>query len=121
MDVHPFTLCDGDAGNPDGVADPTIDLQLSTDNGGSWSTIAGNLTMDALGRGSYDWTAGPASSGYSALVRATAHDASQPQDTSDEPFMIVGETTDYYVNDDATDGIDDSDKGLHINFIVKLL
>ena len=44
------------AANPAGVANPKVDLQLSLDNGSTWSTLASGLTMDAFGRGSYSWT-----------------------------------------------------------------
>ena len=37
------------AANANGVATPTVNLQLSPDNGTTWSTIATNLTMDRFG------------------------------------------------------------------------
>jgi hypothetical protein len=43
--------------NSDGVANPTVDLQLSTDNGGSWTTIAAGLGVDRFGHGSFLTTA----------------------------------------------------------------
>ena len=92
------------ADNPAGVANPTVNLDLSTDNGGSWTTLATGLTMDRFGRGSYMWTAGPETAGNTALIRVTANDGSQPQDTSDEPFLIANNGHDYYVNDSATAG-----------------
>ncbi|MCK4873492.1 MAG: right-handed parallel beta-helix repeat-containing protein, partial [Phycisphaerales bacterium] len=82
-----------------GVASPTVDLDLSTDTGGSWNPIATNLTMDHYGRGEHLWTAGPLTAGMTALIRATADDASMPTDVSDDPFEIVEPVNIYYVND----------------------
>ena len=84
--------------NPSGVANPTVDLELSTDNGGSWTTIATGLAMDRFGRGSYLWTAGPETTGNSGLVRVTANEGGNPQDTSDESFLIANAGANYYVN-----------------------
>ncbi len=36
------------AANPHGVANPTVNLQLSTDNGATWTTLAAGLTMDTV-------------------------------------------------------------------------
>ena len=44
------------AANAGGVANPTVDLQVSPDGGTTWTTIASGLTMDTFGRGSYVWT-----------------------------------------------------------------
>ena len=42
--------------NPGGVANPTVNLELSSDGGVNWSPLANNLTMDRFGRGAYLWT-----------------------------------------------------------------
>ena len=55
------------------------------------------LAMDASGRGSYAWTAGPETAGNTALVRVRANDGTQPQDTSDQGFLIANAGADYYV------------------------
>ena len=60
--------------NANGVANPTVNLQLSADDGATWSTIATNLTMDRFGRGSYIWTVPTnLTSGNQYLIRAVAN------------------------------------------------
>jgi hypothetical protein len=67
-----------------------IDLDYSTNNGSSWTSIATGLSNS----GSYAWTI-PAVISTTALVRATAHDANDntASDASDAVFTIAGATT----------------------------
>jgi hypothetical protein len=88
--------------NPAGVASPTVALQLSTDSGVNWNSLATGLTMDRFGYGSYSWTPTAATLGATALIRAVASDGSQPQDVSDSAFLIANGGHDYYVNDGST-------------------
>ncbi len=90
--------------NPLGVASPTVNLQLSTDNGDTWTTLASGLAMDAYGHGSYSWTVGSTPTlGNTALIRVQANDGSQPTGVS-QPFLIAPMTHDFYVNDSSTVG-----------------
>ena len=86
------------ATNPSGVADPLVDLELSTDTGSTWSSLATNQAMDRFGRGSLVWAAGPQTSGNTALVKVVAQDGTQPQDQSNDPFLIADNGPDYYVS-----------------------
>ncbi len=90
------------ADNPLGIPTPTVTLDLSTDTGVSWSPLAAGLTMDRFGRGEFDWTAGPQTSGSTALVRAVF--VSGIEDTSDETLSIAGSGNEFYVNDASTAG-----------------
>ena len=90
------------AANPAGVANPTADVDLSTNNGASWTTIASNVAMDQHGRGSFNWTPSTETSGNTALIRVRANTGSFPQDDSDAPFLITNSGHDYYVNDNAS-------------------
>ncbi len=90
--------------NAGGVASPTVNLEVSTDSGGTWTPIANNLTMDAYGRGSYLWTAGPQTAGSTALIRVTSNNGTLPQDVSDASFSIANSGQHYYVNDASTVG-----------------
>ena len=90
--------------NPAGVASPSVDLDLSTNNGQSWTSLATGLVLDHFGQGSYLWTAGPETTGNTALFRVRAHDGNQPQDISDAGFLIANCGKDYYVNDGSTGG-----------------
>ncbi|MCW5626307.1 MAG: right-handed parallel beta-helix repeat-containing protein, partial [Burkholderiales bacterium] len=89
--------------NAGGVANPTVDLAYSIDGGGTWNAIASGLAVDAYGRGSFDWSAGPLTG--NALIRATAHaGAVTVNDVSDEPFQLANAGTAYFVNDNSTAG-----------------
>jgi parallel beta-helix repeat protein len=85
--------------NPAGVVAPTVDLELSVDNGVTWSAIAEDLAMDRFGRGSYDWTPDQETVGNTALIRVTGHAGdTRVSDLSDEPFLITNNGAAYYVN-----------------------
>ena len=89
--------------NVAGVANPTVDLEVSTDNGASWIPVAGGVSLDANGRGTFTWAAGPVAA--SALIRATGHaGALAVTDVSDAPFQIANAGTAYYVNDASLAG-----------------
>ncbi len=89
--------------NPAGVANPTVDLEVSTDGGSSWIPIAGGVALDRFGRGSFAWNAGPVAA--SALIRATGHaGAVTVTDVSNAPFQIANAGTAYYVNDGSLVG-----------------
>jgi len=90
--------------NASGVTAPTATIELSTDEGVTWTTIATGVAMDRFGQGSYAWTAGPETVGNSALIRVTADDGSRPSDISDRTFLIANGGASYYVNDDSLEG-----------------
>jgi parallel beta-helix repeat protein len=91
------------AANPAGTASPTADVQVSTNNGASWTTIAANVSMDAEGRGSAIWTPTTQTSAATALVRVIANNAVLTTGTS-QPFFIANSGNAYYVNDSSTTG-----------------
>ncbi|MDP6634998.1 MAG: right-handed parallel beta-helix repeat-containing protein [Phycisphaerae bacterium] len=87
--------------NAGGVAAPTVDLKLSTDDGVSYpavNDIAAGLTMDRFGRGSHPWVAAPETGSNLARVKVLANDGASPWDASDESFLIANDGADYYVN-----------------------
>ncbi|MBD3410557.1 MAG: DUF1565 domain-containing protein, partial [Ignavibacteriales bacterium] len=63
---------------------PTVDIELSTDNGSSWTTIASSVAGDA---GSYYWTVSDDPT-TTALVRVMDAYQSSFGDTSDAAFTI---------------------------------
>ena len=93
------------AANPLGQANPTLNLELSNNDGASWSPLANDLTMDRFGRGSYLWNipAGQAE-GSQYRIRAVANVGGTVQDTSDEAFLVANSGQHYYVNDASTTG-----------------
>jgi hypothetical protein len=81
-----------------GVADPAVDIAVSPNNGTSWIPVATGVGMNRFGEGSYLWSAGPEVDTNQALIRVTATTGAMPQDTSDRPFLIANNGSDYYVN-----------------------
>ena len=84
--------------NSSGVATPTVDVDWSANNGGSWADIALNQTMDRFGRGSYLWTAGSdmvatGTETTEGRIRVTADDGTMPDDMSDDKFLVANDGT----------------------------
>ena len=102
--VNPAFICGIEitAVNAGGVANPTADVQLSTDGGANWATVGGAVAMDSRGRGRFTFT--PSVSSDNALVRVVAREGSRPQDASDGPFQVAPQGRHFYVNDGATAG-----------------
>jgi len=84
-----------DSVNPSPVPSPTANLQLSTDGGSTWNTIATNQPLDPYGNGSYLWTAAPQTSGPTALFRVSINSTALLG--TSQPFAIYNGGTDYYV------------------------
>ena len=106
--VNPAFLCGLEitAANPAGVANPTANLDYSTDGGATWINIATNQPMDLLGRGTFNWTV-PNTPSTNVLIRVRANDGTQPSDVSDAPFTINSLTHDFYIDpagDNANSG-----------------
>ena len=93
------------AANPNGVANPTVHLDLSADGGATWTSIATGATMDQFGRGSYQWTIPTTlTPGNQYLVRVTADEGTEPAGVSTQPFLIANSGNSYYINDGSTVG-----------------
>jgi hypothetical protein len=93
------------ADNPNGVAAPTVNLDLSADNGVTWTSLVTNVPLDRFGNGNYPWTI-PANQplGSQYLIRVTSNDGSHPTALSSQPFLITINGHAYYVNDNSTTG-----------------
>jgi Ca2+-binding RTX toxin-like protein len=92
------------APNPAGFANPTANVEVSYNNGSTWSTIATNVAMDAYGRGSFNWTPTTATAGNTAKIRVKANQGTQPLGVSVAPFIISPGGDHYYVNDASLTG-----------------
>ncbi len=93
--------------NPNGTANPVVDLEYTVDSGNTWNLIASGVSLDSGGSGSYDWVAGPETIGNTALIRVTHGTEGMPdfaQDVSDDGFTITSGGNHYYVNDGSTVG-----------------
>jgi uncharacterized repeat protein (TIGR01451 family) len=88
------------AANPSGVPSPTFNIDVSADNGVTWSLVAAGVGVDRFGRGSYPWTI-PASMAVSNeyLVRVTSNNGLQASAVSEQAFLIANNGHNYYVND----------------------
>lgn len=105
VSINSYAILSGielDSANPSPIASPTANLQISTDHGANWSTIASNQPLDAYGNGSFLWTAGPQTSGPSALFRVLVTNSALVGTSG--PFAIYNGGADYYVNDSSLAG-----------------
>jgi hypothetical protein len=93
------------AANPNGSANPTVNLDVSSNNGSTWTSVATNLPMDVYGRGSYVWTVpSNATPGGQYLMRVTATTGNKPSSISAGNFLIAPSGTHYYINGSSTAG-----------------
>lgn len=86
--------------NSSGQVDPRATVEVSRDNGGTWTTVGTDIPHDALGRGEYLWSV-PAefeTNGNTALVRVSVN----PTDVSDQSLLIANGGHDFYLNDGQT-------------------
>jgi len=79
----------------------TATVQISTDNGGTWSTIGTNVAVNRFGQGQFNWTVDRTTTGNTALVRVMMADATG---RSNAPFLLANGGNAYYVNDGSTTG-----------------
>src|SRR5207302_6748051 len=83
----------------------TAALDVSLDNGATWSNIASGLALDRLGAGSFAWTPSAATAGTQGLLRITETDGTHTLvDQSLAPFMIAPAGHTYYINDGSKTG-----------------
>ncbi|MCY1081814.1 galactose oxidase-like domain-containing protein [Archangium lansingense] len=71
-----------------GEGSESVDLEYSTDGGGTWKSIARGVADT----GSYDWLV-PAEASTNALVRITDSRMSEVRDVSDAPFTLSNAAT----------------------------
>ncbi len=89
------------------VFNPTFNIQYSNNSGATWTTIAANVPVDHLGRGSFQWTATEPTNARSSLFRVISQQGLSVSDTSDQTFEVVNNGTEYYVSltgNDANSG-----------------
>lgn len=63
--------------NTNAIVNPTVRLDLSTDNGLSWSTLAASVPLGRYGQATFDWTVpsplwGPRKLAYTVPLRTTS-------------------------------------------------
>ena len=93
------------ADNAVGPIAPTVSVDYSANMGGTWNAVASGVPLDAEGEGSVPWTAGPATSGNSGLIRVQGGGATELiEDTSDLGFLVSAIGTAFYINDRDVSG-----------------
>ena len=83
-----------------GAVSPTANIEVSTDNGATWSLIASDVTVNRFGLGQYVWTVDRTSAGNTAMIRVISGGASG--ESGD--FLLANASTSYYINDSSTLG-----------------
>ena len=89
--------------NAGGVAAPTASVQLSTDGGTTWGTLATGVPIAADGTGSFSWTPTAGEVGLADLIRVVA-DQGDPTSGISAPFTVAPDVHDFYINDTSTVG-----------------
>ena len=92
------------AANAGGVANPTVNLQVSPDGGTTWTTIATGQTMDEFGAAATSGRYRFQRPGSNYLIRVVANEGTDPQGVSKQPFLVANNGPDYYVNDGSISG-----------------
>jgi Ca2+-binding RTX toxin-like protein len=83
--------------NVDGSASPTVDVDISIDNGGSWTTIAQEIPVDRYGSGSLEWLVPEqfVAAQSSAMIRIRH---ASVQGVTPDAFLIAPAGQAFYVN-----------------------
>ena len=86
--------------NAAGSASPTATVEVSTDGGTTWSTIASGVSINSYGQGQYVWTVNQTSNGNTALVQVLSSTGGQrPIVTTgtSQPFLLANSGNIFYV------------------------
>ena len=83
-----------------GASAPTATIQVSTDDGTTWSTIASNVAVNRFGLGQYVWTVDRTTVGNTALIRVISDGTTGTSNA----FLLANSNTTFYVNDGSTIG-----------------
>ena len=86
--------------NPGGTARPAANVQVSTDGGATWTTVASGVPVNGYGQGQYVWTANQTSNGDTALIRVLAGAVSG----TSRLFLLANGGDNFYVNDASLAG-----------------
>ncbi len=84
-----------------GVAPQTARVEVSPDNGATWTLVSADAGMDRYGYGSTVWSTGFDTNANSVLARVTVANS---RDVSDKPFLTTNAGRSFYVDDAFNDG-----------------
>lgn len=89
---------------PTGDTVASSSVQVTTDNGVHWTTLATAVPFDRYGRGSLVWTPSDETMGNAAIVRIVSNHGANAGDLSDDGFLVANAGNHYYINDGAAAG-----------------
>ncbi len=100
-DGNQVTLAGFEISKLTGVAPQTARVEVSPDNGATWTLVATDATMDRYGYGSTVWSTGFDTNANSVLARVTVGNS---RDVSDKPFLTTNAGRFFYVDDASNSG-----------------
>ena len=80
---------------PGGAVAPTANIQVSTDDGATWSPIATDVPINRFGQAQYVWTVDRTTTGSTALIRVTSGTLT----ATSQPFLLANGGTSFYIDD----------------------
>ncbi|MFO0905559.1 MAG: right-handed parallel beta-helix repeat-containing protein [Pirellulales bacterium] len=89
--------------NLGGVANPTVNVEASLNNGATWTLVAQDVALDRWGRGSTVWNVPAENATTQALVRV-ASPGGGVVGVSNSPFQIAPAGQSFYINDVVATG-----------------
>ena len=80
--------------------DPTANIQVSTDDGATWSLLATGVPINRFGQAQYNWTVDRTTTGSNALIQVTSGSLT----ATSQPFLLANGGTLFYVDDSSLTG-----------------
>lgn len=87
-----------------GVPDPRFAVEVTTDDGSTWDSVATNVAIDNRGTGTFNWSPDDATVGPDARFRVTSESGPEYEGES-ASFVIANDGNEYFVNDGSLDDV----------------
>jgi hypothetical protein len=81
-------------------AAPTATIQVSTDDGQTWSLQATNVPINRFGQAVYNWTVDRTTTGSTGLIRVTSGTLT----ATSQPVLLANGGTQFYIDDSSLTG-----------------
>ena len=85
---------------PGGAVAPTVNLEVSTNDGATWSPIATDVPINRFGQAQYVWTVDRTTTGSTALIRAV----SGALTATSQPVLLANGGTIFYIDNSSLTG-----------------